>query len=83
MTSATLVVVPATLLSHWQNQIARHTRKPGLRVYVVHDRRSALIPGYELANFYDVVLTTFDRLSSDWRPELRSQSVLLKVRSLS
>lgn len=72
LSTATLVVVPDTLIDHWQQQIADHVRPGLLKVCVLADssrsnrsNRSQDLHTYELAWDYDVVLTTFSRLSRE------------------
>jgi SNF2 family DNA or RNA helicase len=62
--SATLIVVPATLIDHWKFQITAHTREGVLRVLSV-TKPSEIRPAAQMAE-YDVVLTTFDVLSKQW-----------------
>ncbi|XP_049370689.1 F-box protein At3g54460 [Solanum verrucosum] len=75
LSRATLVVVPSNLVDHWRGQIERHVRRGQLRVFVWtdHKRPSA----HSLAWDYDVVITTFSRLSAEWGPKKRS--VLMQV----
>jgi hypothetical protein len=71
LSTATLVVVPDTLIDHWQQQIADHVRPGVLKVCVLADssrsrsNRSQDLHTYELAWDYDVALTTFSRLSRE------------------
>ncbi|CAI9091372.1 OLC1v1026393C2 [Oldenlandia corymbosa var. corymbosa] len=74
LSRATLIVVPANLVDHWRVQIEKHVRPGQLRVYVWGDNRK---PGqkpssHHLAWDYDIVLTTFSRLSAEWSPKKRS-----------
>ncbi|KAK3025254.1 hypothetical protein RJ639_044496 [Escallonia herrerae] len=75
LSRATLVVVPSNLVDHWKTQIQKHVRPGQLRVYVWtdHNKPSA----HSLAWDYDVVITTFSRLSAEWSP--RKRSVLMQV----
>lgn len=116
LSPATLVIVPVTLIPHWQQQIRQHLLPRRLRVCVLGaataiaagaqaaaaPRRggggsragdsaaagggaaeSECPPAHELAWCYDVVVTTFQRLSSDWSqrgdPNLAERLVLLKA----
>ncbi|KAK8961787.1 F-box protein [Platanthera guangdongensis] len=70
LSGATLVVVPANLVEHWTTQIEKHIRPGQLRVYVWNENRQ---PGaHNLAWDYDVVITTFNRFSSEWNPHKKS-----------
>lgn len=75
LSRATLVVVPSNLVDHWKTQIEKHVRPGQLRVYlwIDHTKPSA----HDLAWDYDVVITTFSRLSAEWGP--RKRSVLMQV----
>lgn len=76
LSCATLIVVPANLVEHWKTQIERHVRPGQLRVYVWGDQKKK--PSvHNLAWDYDVVITTFNRLSAEWSPPKRS--VLMQV----
>ncbi|KAH6824501.1 SNF2 domain-containing protein / helicase domain-containing protein / F-box family protein [Perilla frutescens var. hirtella] len=76
LSSATLVVVPSNLVEHWKTQIERHVRPGQLRVYIWGDQKKK--PSvHNLAWDYDVVITTFSRLSAEWTP--RRRSVLMQV----
>ncbi|KAJ8551542.1 hypothetical protein K7X08_021557 [Anisodus acutangulus] len=75
LSRATLVVVPANLVDHWRGQIERHVRQGQLRVFVWADYKRP--SAHSLAWDYDVVITTFSRLSAEWSPKKRS--VLMQV----
>ncbi|KAG5035019.1 hypothetical protein JHK87_009929 [Glycine soja] len=75
LSRATLVVVPANLVDHWKTQIEKHVRPGQLRVYVWTDHRKPSV--HCLAWDYDVVITTFSRLSAEWGP--RKRSALMQV----
>ena len=73
LSPATLIVVPSELVQHWKHQIFQHTAHGCLRVMVYdstnsHHRRVTSEP-QALAWEYDVVITTFTMLSSDWNPK--------------
>ncbi|KAK4414546.1 F-box protein [Sesamum alatum] len=76
LSSATLIVVPSNLVDHWRTQIERHVRPGQLRVYIWGDQKKKP-SGHCLAWDYDVVITTFNRLSAEWGPHKRS--VLMQV----
>ncbi|GFR53066.1 hypothetical protein Agub_g15764, partial [Astrephomene gubernaculifera] len=64
LSAATLVVLPATIIDHWLMQIRAHVAPNTLRVCVLDrlDPRVTPTPA-ELAWEYDIVITTFNRLS--------------------
>jgi hypothetical protein len=64
LSSATLVIVPNTLIKHWAEQIGRHTASGALRVYAILDKATASMEPHALAWDFDVVLTTFSLLSA-------------------
>ncbi|XP_020598804.1 F-box protein At3g54460 [Phalaenopsis equestris] len=75
LSGATLIVVPANLVEHWKTQIEKHVSPGQLHVYVWNDNSK---PGaHNLAWDYDVVITTFNRFSSEWSPH--KKSVLMQV----
>ncbi|KAF3434278.1 hypothetical protein FNV43_RR25381 [Rhamnella rubrinervis] len=75
LSRATLIVVPSNLVDHWKTQIQKHVRGGQLRVYIWTDHRKP--SAHSLAWDYDVVITTFNRLSAEWGP--RKRSVLMQV----
>ncbi|KAF7137932.1 hypothetical protein RHSIM_Rhsim07G0066900 [Rhododendron simsii] len=75
LSRATLIVVPANLVDHWKTQIQKHVRPGQLRIYVWTDHKKP--SAHSLAWDYDVVITTFNRLSCEWSP--RNRSVLMQV----
>ncbi|CAA0807019.1 F-box protein [Striga hermonthica] len=76
LSSATLIIVPSNLVEHWKTQIERHVSPGQLRVYTWGDQKKK--PSvHNLAWDYDVVITTFSRLSAEWSP--RKKSVLMQV----
>ncbi|GAB4827393.1 hypothetical protein Ancab_034278 [Ancistrocladus abbreviatus] len=75
LSRATLIVVPSNLVDHWNAQIQKHVRPGQLGVYVWTDNKKPLV--HNLAWEYDVVITTFNRLSAEWSP--RKRSVLMQV----
>ncbi|GFY92281.1 SNF2 domain-containing protein [Actinidia rufa] len=75
LSRATLIVVPANLVDHWKTQIHKHVRPGQLRIYVWGDHKKPC--AHNLAWDYDVVITTFNRLSAEWSP--RNRSVLMQV----
>ncbi|KAL6616710.1 hypothetical protein ACP70R_038980 [Stipagrostis hirtigluma subsp. patula] len=70
LSRATLIVVPANLIDHWTAQIQRHVSSDTLNVYVWGDHKKP--SAHNLAWDYDIVITTFSRLSAEWGPRKRS-----------
>lgn len=75
LSRATLIVVPSNLVDHWEAQIQKHVRPGQLRVYVWNDHKKP--SAHNLAWDFDVVITTFSRLSAEWNP--RKRSALMQV----
>ncbi|PON60049.1 F-box protein [Parasponia andersonii] len=75
LSKATLIVVPANLVDHWKTQIQKHVRLGQLRIYIWTDHRKP--SAHSLAWDYDVVITTFNRLSAEWGS--RKKSILMQV----
>ncbi|KAK1948533.1 Transcription termination factor 2 [Phytophthora citrophthora] len=62
---ASLIVVPDPLVEHWKYQIEAHVADGALRAYI--DKSNQNLPlNVELAT-YDVVVTSFSRLSKEWK----------------
>lgn len=70
LSRATLIVVPANLIDHWTTQIQRHVSSDTLNVYAWGDHKKP--SAHILAWDYDIVITTFNRLSAEWGPQKRS-----------
>ncbi|KAG8053931.1 hypothetical protein GUJ93_ZPchr0001g31876 [Zizania palustris] len=70
LSRATLIVVPTNLIDHWTTQIQRHVFSDTLNVYVWGDHKKP--SAHNLAWDYDIVITTFSRLSAEWGPKKRS-----------
>lgn len=75
LSRATLIVVPANLIDHWTTQIQRHVSSDTLNVYAWGDHKKP--SAHNLAWDYDIVITTFSRLSAEWSP--RKRSVLKQI----
>eukprot|EP00899_Mesostigma_viride_P015234 jgi/Mesvir1/23711/Mv18658-RA.2 len=67
LSAATLLLVPPTLMRHWEQQIRQHTRR-GLLQVLVWDRDDVLahVTPHEIAAHYDVVIASIHRLSVEW-----------------
>lgn len=76
LSRATLIVVTQSLVEHWRYQIAKHTTPGQLRVYIWTDHKKPAA-AHILAWDYDIVITTFHRLSSEW--SIRENSVLMRI----
>ncbi|EQC36346.1 hypothetical protein SDRG_06451 [Saprolegnia diclina VS20] len=59
-----LVIVPDTLVAHWGHQLFTHTTN--LSVYI-DDQRD--LPSAEILTTYDVIVTTFGRISNHWQTQ--------------
>lgn len=70
LSKATLIVVPANLVDHWKTQIQKHVSPGQLRILVWTDHKK--LSPHSLAWDYDVVITTFSRLSAEWNPQKKS-----------
>lgn len=75
LSRATLIVVPANLVEHWKTQIQKHIVPDLLNIFVWAD--SVKPSAHSLAWDYDIVITTFNRLSAEWGP--RKRSVLTQI----
>ncbi|KAG6812075.1 hypothetical protein H0H92_004541 [Tricholoma furcatifolium] len=63
LTSATLIIVPANLLSQWDREIQKHCEVP-LRVLIL--RTGTQIPcATSLASDYDIILMTYTRFTAE------------------
>lgn len=78
LSSATLVIVPLEIIPHWQNQARWHTLPGALRVRVVDDP-SARLSDVELAQGYDLVITSFSYLSAVWDSRQPLANALMRV----
>jgi len=77
LSPATLIVVPTELIQHWKDQVHMHTTSGALRV-AVYDSKTNPLNSFKgdtpvlpqvLAFEYDIVITTFNKMSSEWKPE--------------
>ncbi|RWR95776.1 F-box-like protein [Cinnamomum micranthum f. kanehirae] len=75
LSRATLIVVPANLVNHWETQIRKHVSPGRICIFVWTDKKKP--SAHNLAWDYDIVITTFNRLSAEWGP--RRRSVLMQV----
>ncbi|PNH10338.1 F-box protein [Tetrabaena socialis] len=70
LSAATLVVLPATIIDHWLLQIRTHVAPGTLRACVLDRDPPPTLS--ELAWEYDIVITTFNRLSAAQPPNRAS-----------
>jgi hypothetical protein len=74
LSTATIVVVPDTLIEQWRAEIRKHTT--GLKVLVMRNMKNALPPAEELADF-DIVIfgkQRFDKEARDGSDDLGRRS---------
>ncbi|KAJ3329419.1 hypothetical protein HDU76_007945 [Blyttiomyces sp. JEL0837] len=77
---ATLIVCPLSTIHNWEEQIGAHVRADGLKVTVYHGPTRIQDPN-ELSKF-DVVITTYNLLSSEYSKDMKSNSSLSNEGSL-
>ncbi|KAJ2543519.1 hypothetical protein GGF49_002018 [Coemansia sp. RSA 1853] len=65
----TLIVCPLSTMSNWEEQIATHVRARGMSVYAYHGNTRTR--SVRRLCHYDVVLTTFNVLQSEYTRETR------------
>eukprot|EP00189_Rhodosorus_marinus_P001024 CAMPEP_0113963958 /NCGR_PEP_ID=MMETSP0011_2-20120614/6830_1 /TAXON_ID=101924 /ORGANISM="Rhodosorus marinus" /LENGTH=786 /DNA_ID=CAMNT_0000976121 /DNA_START=767 /DNA_END=3127 /DNA_ORIENTATION=- /assembly_acc=CAM_ASM_000156 len=75
--TATLVVVPSTLVDHWRNQMELHVRPDAFQTLLISGN-TAKCPASLLAEM-DLVVTTFHRLSIEYQKMRTGDSQLLRV----
>lgn len=75
LSGTTLIVVPANLVDHWKTQIQKHVSPGQLRVFIWTEKKK--LSAHNLAWNYDIVITTFNRLSAEWA--LRKRSILMQI----
>ncbi|KAL7754426.1 hypothetical protein RI367_000407 [Sorochytrium milnesiophthora] len=64
-THMTLIVVPLAVLQQWKDEIEQRLKEPTLRVYIYHEKKERRDPA-ELGDLFDVVVTTYGMVSSEW-----------------
>lgn len=68
----TLIVAPLSVMSNWTSQAAQHISKEhALNVYIYHGTGRVHMKAADFAQ-YDIVLTTYQTLSSDYMPKSKS-----------
>lgn len=84
LTSATLVLVPPTLLMHWLDEMEKHCEPQTLRVLCITDIHTEIPAASQLSQDYDVVLMSHARFGKEagddqsMRPDL-DMSPLMQV----
>lgn len=84
LTSATLVLVPQTLLMQWLDEMEKHCEPQSLRVLCITDMHTEIPTASELSQDYDVVLMSHARFGKEagddqsMRPDL-DMSPLMQV----
>lgn len=77
LSSATLIVVPPHLIPQWKAQLDKCCERGHVKVYTYDEREKAL-EAHDMAWNFDVVLTTFNILSTDWAFH-RENSSLMRI----
>ncbi|KAK5166897.1 uncharacterized protein LTR77_007626 [Saxophila tyrrhenica] len=68
-TGTTLIVAPLSVMSNWTGQIAQHIHEGhALKVYTYHGNGRVHMTAEDFAQ-YDVVITTYQTLASDFMPK--------------
>lgn len=62
----TLIVVPLSLLQTWDERLNEHIAPNALKWLVYHPSRGSIPLNSDISS-YDVVITTYDTVSSQWR----------------
>ncbi|KAI9906440.1 hypothetical protein PsorP6_004618 [Peronosclerospora sorghi] len=75
ISGASLIIVPDPLVDHWKYQIEVHVAQKALRTFI--DENNEDLPSNSKLATYDVVVTSFSRLTKEWRLH-RPASVLEK-----
>jgi len=67
-TGTTLIISPLSVMSNWSDQIARHVHESyAMQVYTYHGTGRVKMKAADFAQ-YDVVITTYQTLASDFMP---------------
>jgi SNF2 family DNA or RNA helicase len=74
-----LLIVPLALLDHWVEEIVQHTNQDSpLKIWTYH-RSGCSISSLESLLAHDIIITTYDVLSTQWRKRHKQQSLLLSI----
>ena len=83
-TGSTLIVAPLSVMSNWSGQISQHVHKDrALNVYTYHGAGRVQMKAEDF-NRYDVVITTYQTLATDFMPkgkDVTSKAPEKKLRS--
>jgi SWI/SNF-related matrix-associated actin-dependent regulator of chromatin subfamily A3 len=73
-TGTTLIVAPLSVMSNWSGQIVQHVRRSeALDVYTYHGAGRVQMKAEDFAK-YEVVITTYQTLASDYMPKGKGSS---------
>ena len=73
-TGTTLIVAPLSVMSNWSSQITHHVHKThALNVYTYHGAGRVSMKAADFSQ-YDVVITTYQTLASDYMPKAKGGS---------
>ena len=73
--STTLIVAPLSLLSSWEEQLQRHLL-PGKTSWLLYHSSQGTTASFQDFINYDVVVTTYDTVSIQWRNASKSAQPL-------
>ena len=79
-----MLVCPASLIGHWVEQLEQHLNKNVDIKLKIHHGQNKSPTGTDLENNYDIVITTYGTLASEWgrvdmAPLIRAKWLSLKV----
>jgi SNF2 family DNA or RNA helicase len=64
---ATLIVCPVTVIANWQHEFGKFVEENYLKVAVyIGPDRSKILTKVKRGSEFDIVLTSYETLSSDW-----------------
>jgi SWI/SNF-related matrix-associated actin-dependent regulator of chromatin subfamily A3 len=73
----TLIVLPPSLINTWETQLSRHL-EPGFVRWGRHHGNQRLTRRSQIAS-YDIVLTTYQTMASEWRKRHTTSSLIFSV----
>lgn len=65
LSPATIVLVPSTLMSHWQDEISKHVHTSKLRVLLLASLNDAVPPAKDLADKWDLILCSYEKFAKE------------------
>ena len=74
----TLIIVPLSLLQTWQDQLTEHLY-PGALTWLVYHPSRGRLPSLDDLQRHDVVITTYNVVSNQWRNASRGAKPLHSV----